>query len=97
MVWMVSTLELVRDDPGAQNELTQVIRAAQHEYSALQRVILLGDSSEPNAYLIVSEWAGHEALAEAMRSGLLWVQRGRTAQWADGPIRVYDEVVNIAD
>ena len=97
MVWTVSALDLVRDDAGAPDELTQLIRTAQRQFDGLVRVILMSDSSQPTSYLIVSEWAGHEALAEAMRAGLLWVRRGCTVTWADGPIRVYDEVVNIAD
>jgi len=97
MTWMVTALELVADYPHAQDELAQTIRAAKRQFPGLQRVTLLRDSSRPNDYLILSEWDGHESLAEAVRSGLLWVHRGWTVAWAVSPMRVYDELIDIGE
>jgi len=41
---------------------------------------------------VLSEWAEHAQLAEAMR-GLGWLDRDQMAPWAVEPTRVYDEIV----
>jgi len=42
---------------------------------------------------VVSEWADHAQLAEAMR-GLGWLKRDHMEAWTAEPTHVYDEVVD---
>jgi quinol monooxygenase YgiN len=98
MIMTVTAIVLVSGHEGALEDLKQLIRTeSRHRHAGLHRVTLLRDSAHPTRYLILSEWEGHDQLAKAMRSGLIWLHRGWTAEWIAGPPWVYDEVVEIGE
>jgi quinol monooxygenase YgiN len=97
MIMTVPTIELVPGHTGALEDLRQLIQVGQGTQAGLRRVTLLRDSAHPTHYLIVSEWAGHDELAAAMRAGAIWLHRGWTSEWLAGAPRVYDEIVDIGE
>ena len=96
MIVMVTAIELAPWRKDALEDLKQLIQTeTRHWHAGLHRLALVRDSVHPTHHLILTEWEGHEHLAQAMRSGLVWFHRGWTAEWiADSP-RVYDEVLEI--
>jgi quinol monooxygenase YgiN len=97
MIMMVTAIELVPWHTGALEDLKQFIQAGQRTQAGLRRATLLRDSAHPAHYLIVSEWAGHDELAAAMRAGAIWFHRGWTSEWLAGAPRVYDEIVELGE
>jgi quinol monooxygenase YgiN len=98
MIMVVTAIELASGYEGALGELTGLIQAeTRHRHVGLHRITLLRDSAHPTCHLVVSEWEGHEHLAQAMRSGLIWELRDWTAEWIASPPRVYDEVVETGE
>jgi heme-degrading monooxygenase HmoA len=59
---------------------------------------LLRDSTQPQRYLVESEWDGHKQLAQAVRSAeLVWLNHNMTTPSIAGPTQVYDEVVEVVN
>ncbi len=91
MIRMVTAVEVAPRHEGAW-EAWRTRRNARSRYPGFRGTSLLRDSTRPTQYLVLSEWAEHAQLAEAMR-GLGWLDRDQMAPWAVGPTRVYDEIV----
>ncbi len=92
MIRMVTAVEVALGHEGAWEEAWRTLREARSRYPGFRGASLLRDSTRPTQYLVLSEWAEHAQLAEAMR-GLGWLDRDQRVPWAVGPTRVYDEVV----
>jgi len=92
MIRMVTAVEVAPGHEGAWEEAWRTLRDARSRYPGFRGASLLRDSTRPTQYLVLSEWAEHAQLAEAMR-GLGWLGRDQRAAWATGPTRVYDEIV----
>jgi len=92
MIRMVTAVEVAPGHEGAWEEAWRTLRDARSRYPGFRGASLLRDSTRPTQYLVLSEWAEHAQLAEAMR-GLGWLDRDQMAPWAVEPTRVYDEIV----
>ncbi len=92
MIRMVTAVEVAPGSEGAWEEAWRALREARSRYPGFRGASLLRDSTRPTQYLVLSEWAEHVHLAEAMR-GLGWLGRNQMAAWSAGPTRVYDEIV----
>ncbi len=92
MIRMVTVVEVAPGHEGAWEEAWRALREARSRYPGFRGASLLRDSTRPTQYLVLSEWAEHAQLAEAMR-GLGWLDRDQMAPWAVEPTRVYDEIV----
>jgi heme-degrading monooxygenase HmoA len=93
---MIRTVTAVDVAPGhedAWEEAWRALRGARGRYPGFRGASLLRDSARPTQYLVVSEWADHAQLAEAMR-GLGWLKRDHMEAWTAEPTHVYDEVVD---
>jgi quinol monooxygenase YgiN len=93
MIRMVTTVEVATGHEDEWEDAWRTLREARRQYPGFRGASLLRDSSQPTHYLVLSEWGGHDQLAEAMR-GLTWLNRDLTTPWTAGPTRVYDEVVD---
>jgi len=92
MIRLVTAVEVAPGHEAAWEEAWRALREARSRYPGFRGVSLLRDSTRPTQYLVLSEWAEHAQLAEAMR-GLGWLDRDQMAPWAVEPTRVYDEIV----
>jgi antibiotic biosynthesis monooxygenase (ABM) superfamily enzyme len=92
MIRMVTAVEVAPGHEAAWEEAWRTLRDARSRYPGFRGASLLRDSTRPTQYLVLSEWAEHAQLAEAMR-GLGWLDRDQMAPWAVEPTRVYDEIV----
>jgi len=92
MIRMVTAVEVAPGHEGAWEEAWRTLREARSRYPGFRGASLLRDSTRPTQDLVLSEWAEHAQLAEAMR-GLGWLDRDQMAPWAVEPTRVYDEIV----
>jgi len=92
MIRMVTAVEVTSGHEAAWEEAWRTLRDARSRYPGFRGASLLRDSTRPTQYLVLSEWAEHAPLAEAMR-GLGWLGRDQMVAWATGLMRVYDEVV----
>jgi antibiotic biosynthesis monooxygenase (ABM) superfamily enzyme len=93
---MIKVVTAVEVSSGREDEWEtawRTLRQARSQYPGFRGASLLRDSSQPTHYLILSEWDRHDHLAQAMR-GLSWLNRDLMTDWAAGPMRVYDEVVD---
>jgi heme-degrading monooxygenase HmoA len=72
------------------------LREARSQFPGFRGASLLRDSQAPTRYLSVTEWDGHDDLARAARA-MTWLNRDTTLPWTQGPIRIYDEVVDRVD
>src|SRR5947199_8835827 len=73
----------------------RMLREARSRYPGFRGASLLRDSQQPTRYLSLTEWDAHDDLARAMRQmNWSWLNRDTTLPWTQGPIRVYDEVVD---
>lgn len=93
MIRMVTTVEVASGHEAAWEKAWRTLREARRQYPGFRGASLLRDSSQPTHFLVLSEWEGHDQLAEAMR-GLGWLNRDLTTDWTAGPTRVYDEIVD---
>jgi len=92
MIRMVTAVEVAPGHEAAWEEAWRTLRDARSRYPGFRGASLLRDSTRPTQYLVLSEWAEHAQLAEAMR-GLGWLDRDQRVPWAVEPTRVYDEIV----
>jgi antibiotic biosynthesis monooxygenase (ABM) superfamily enzyme len=93
MIRMVVAVEVAPGHEAEWEDAWRSLREARRQYAGFRGASLLRDSSHPAHYLVLSEWEGHEQLAEAMR-GLSWLNRDLMTAWTAGPTRIYDEVVD---
>ncbi len=93
MIRMVTAVDVTPGHEGAWEEAWRTLREARSRYPGFRGASLLRDSTRPTRYLVLSEWAEHGQLAQAMR-GLSWLNRDQMVAWAVGPTRVYDEIVD---
>jgi heme-degrading monooxygenase HmoA len=93
---MVTAVEVAPGHEDALEDAWRTLREARRQYSGFRGASLLRDSSQATHYLVLSEWDGHDQLAEAMR-GLNWLNRDLSTNWMAGPTQVYDEIVDSMD
>ena len=93
MVRIVIAVDVVPGHEAEWEEQWRMLREARSRYPGFRGASLLRDSQQPTRYLSLTEWDGHDALARAMRR-MNWLNRDTTLPWTQGPIRVYDEVVD---
>ena len=95
MITIVIAVDVV---PGHEAEWEMQWRRLQEmrsRFPGFRGASLLRDSKQPTRYLSLTEWDGHDELARAMRRmNWSWLNRDTTLPWTQGPIRVYDEVVD---
>ena len=92
MIRIVIAVDVVPGHEAEWEDAWRMLREARSQFPGFRGASLLRDSKEPTRYLSVTEWDGHDDLAQAMRR-MNWLNRDTTLPWAQGPIRVYDEVV----
>ena len=95
MIRLVIAVDVVPGHEGEWEEQWRMLREARSQYAGFRGASLLRDSQQPTRYLSLTEWDGHDDLARAMRRmNWSWLNRDATLPWTQGPIRVYDEVVD---
>jgi antibiotic biosynthesis monooxygenase (ABM) superfamily enzyme len=93
MIRIVIAVDVVPGHEAAWEEQWRRLREARSQLPGFRGASLLRDSQAPTRYLSLTEWDGHDHLARAMRR-MTWLNRHTTLPWTQGPIRVYDEVVD---
>jgi antibiotic biosynthesis monooxygenase (ABM) superfamily enzyme len=93
MIRIVIAVDVVPGHEAAWEEQWRMLREMRSLFPGFRGASLLRDSKEPTRYLSLTEWDGHDELARAMR-WMTWLSRDTTLPWTQGPIRVYDEVVD---
>jgi heme-degrading monooxygenase HmoA len=93
LIRVVTAVEVASGHEDAWEDAWRTLRETRRQYPGFRGASLLRDSSQPAHYLVLSEWDGHDQLAEMMRE-LSWSNRDLTTDWTAGPTRVYDEVVD---
>ena len=93
MIRIVIAVDVVPGHEVEWEEAWRMLREGRSQFPGFRGASLLRDSKEPTRYLSLTEWDGHDDLALAMRA-LTWLNRDTTLPWTQGPIRVYDEVVD---
>ena len=95
MIRIVIAVDVVPGHEAEWEEQWRMLREARSQYAGFRGASLLRDSQQPTRYLSLTEWDGHDDLAQAMRQmNWSWLNRDTTLPWTQGPIRVYDEVVD---
>ena len=95
MIRIVIAVDVVPGHEAEWEEQWRMLREARSQYPGFRGASLLRDSQQPTRYLSLTEWDGHDDLARAMRQmNWSWLNRDTTLPWTQGPIRVYDEVVD---
>ena len=93
MIRIVIAVDVVLGHEAEWEEQWRMLREARSQFPGFRGASLLRDSQQPTRYLSLTEWDGHDELARAMRR-MTWLNRDTTLPWTQGPIRVYDEVVD---
>jgi antibiotic biosynthesis monooxygenase (ABM) superfamily enzyme len=95
MIRLVIAVDVVPGHEAEWEEQWRMLREARSQYAGFRGASLLRDSQQPTRYLSLTEWDGHDDLARAIRRmNWSWLNRDMTLPWTQGPIRVYDEVVD---
>jgi len=93
MIRIVIAVDVVPGHEAEWEEQWRMLREARSQFPGFHGASLLRDSAEPTRYLSLTEWDGHDDLGRAMRR-MHWLNRDTTLPWTQGPIRVYDQVVD---